>query len=1158
MKLYRHALALLLLSAPSYGADTNDFKSMVDNTDWSKKVKQMNFRSHLTTPTAGELKSGAHNSRRLARNHIRLGIDEEHHRKLAPENPPARVVKLFEEQGLQGFPSTGPKLEIDNFTQSLPFGDGPGVKPGLPQGTRDFWLGDKPPTKVWEVVACPVYDIERFLSDPLSCVFGDGEGTIMDFIRNIDPDKIVSVLKETVVPIAVEFVWAISPMIILEKALAFLCDVLGIVDSIKDFVGGAVGDVVDFFNPFSLFDVNSLNQLEDGDSFAPCDGDDFSICREEANIDCDECLEDPKKTAEECGECRHCWKPLGKAVPQMDGICLSSVQLRELTTNPMPIATSQGIYSILLSNYVTKTSDPEAIVDAVSGLISSKKNMTVEDLVDTLAVNIDEKTDDIIDHIDETCDNPDLAHRQLFDQKASKDGSNKDRISEFVVEPGPVKKNIKKSHLFEQSDNNEEDDEKISNFLGSDAVKDIKRRAAKDLGMASENVDKAFHLFKDAFGSDVSHKDKIKEKMMNDPAIAHELEEMFKDEVRKNPEKYQKQVTGRLLKTAINPNTGFLEKERMKKIHSALVSAREGNLLAKKKSGLGDECDEILAAVKKEIQDFMADVLISLIDKIADSGDSGAFNTDQQGTNYDLDFAEGLMKIPVGFVKMLDPFQSNSFMHAILRLVIKAYQTIAGYLMFGCDVTGENCGDLPSMVNNVLPIEEARNGEIFMNSGCDSNFEGELLFYTAIHKLAIDLFDAAGDAVIEFFNIPIIVVRYLLEVSSSLFEHMAGVCAYLDSYVQLAKVEATYENTRYALRELACREAEGGLKRGYGCDGKDNTCDEDSQIDECDEDVFPPDLDVTSVVAYCEGQIFSTTREGLECIKKYAVATDDCQPVQVDVSLHRATSTKCDKTATVTATATNCVALPGDITTARLEDITTASIPFKVDGDAPSIACTVFVQDLEGISGGYEDISFSYDISDECDSEVDVEVKVFSNELSNHVNEMVFISEPGLTIFVQDQACGMYDDCKISNYEEIESKSKSKSKGYTEEFPISREYQVQISATDSAGNTGMAICSTFVGTDTSDGNHLFEVASYEFTTEVSTSFAPTGSPTEAPSSSPSEGKSKGKSNKGRVSLLSRGSLSEALSLSPYSGKSKGKRARARVRRVAKKLRNASN
>ena len=403
--------------------------------------------------------------------------------------------------------------------------------------------------------------------------------------------------------------------------------------------------------------------------------------------------------------------------------------------------------------------------------------------------------------------------------------------------------------------------------------------------------------------------------------------------------------------------------------------------------------------------------------------------------------------------------------------------------MFGCDGLS-NCKDeLPSLQNNVLTIQEARDGSVFMNGGCDSNFEGELEQHNLLTSILIDLLEAASDSVIEFFNFPIIVVRYLVNSAQFLFQHMAGVCAYLDGYVQLAKVEATYENTRYALRELACRKPVGGLKRGYGCDGIDNTCDEDKKIDECDEDIFPPDLHVSDAVTNCGQKIFQTEMDAIDCVSTHTVATDDCQPVKVDFSITGDTKGTCNPEIEVTAVAQNCGV--------SLTTTTSATIPIKVVGGTPLLYCNILEKDLQG-TGVYTDIQVVYDISDDCDMKLDVKVEVFSNELSKHVDEMVFISEADrdLKVIVQDEYCGQYDDCKISN-------------------SFGREYQVQISATDSAGNTGMTACSTFVGTDGSDGRNLsdgsplFQVASSGlFELVVGTTFAPTISPSSAPSSAP--------------------------------------------------------
>jgi hypothetical protein len=120
-------------------------------------VKQFNLHEHLMTPTKRDLRVGVENSRRLARNAIRLGEDDESHRKLIASNPPDGLVTRFVVDGeTPALPSAGPRVEVDEVVGALPFGDGPGVFPGLPEGTPDYWLNGGSPTVMWEVVACPV------------------------------------------------------------------------------------------------------------------------------------------------------------------------------------------------------------------------------------------------------------------------------------------------------------------------------------------------------------------------------------------------------------------------------------------------------------------------------------------------------------------------------------------------------------------------------------------------------------------------------------------------------------------------------------------------------------------------------------------------------------------------------------------------------------------------------------------------------------------------------------------------------------------------------------------------------------------------------------------------------------------------------------------
>lgn len=63
-------------------SQANDNSAAAADAKWNRKYKQFNLHQHLTTPMASELQDGISNSRRLAHNHVRLGIAEDHHREL--------------------------------------------------------------------------------------------------------------------------------------------------------------------------------------------------------------------------------------------------------------------------------------------------------------------------------------------------------------------------------------------------------------------------------------------------------------------------------------------------------------------------------------------------------------------------------------------------------------------------------------------------------------------------------------------------------------------------------------------------------------------------------------------------------------------------------------------------------------------------------------------------------------------------------------------------------------------------------------------------------------------------------------------------------------------------------------------------------------------
>ena len=58
----------------------------------------------------------------------------------------------------------------------------------------------------------------------------------MDFFSSIDPDVLSEVLQEAIVPIAVEYLWSISPLPQLEEQLKSICSILGTVDTINTFI----------------------------------------------------------------------------------------------------------------------------------------------------------------------------------------------------------------------------------------------------------------------------------------------------------------------------------------------------------------------------------------------------------------------------------------------------------------------------------------------------------------------------------------------------------------------------------------------------------------------------------------------------------------------------------------------------------------------------------------------------------------------------------------------------------------------------------------------------------------------------------------------------------------------------------------------------------
>lgn len=152
------------------------------------QVSRLSMYDHLTTPTNRDLREGVHASSRLRRNLQR--VPKEHRQnalnKIAEAAaaaatdkgidggatrrelyPPAEWYNYDEEPTTFTFyndPNASTidnpaNVNVDGTTQlPLPFGDGPGIMPGYPEGTREFWEAQDgaTPNFMWEVVACPV------------------------------------------------------------------------------------------------------------------------------------------------------------------------------------------------------------------------------------------------------------------------------------------------------------------------------------------------------------------------------------------------------------------------------------------------------------------------------------------------------------------------------------------------------------------------------------------------------------------------------------------------------------------------------------------------------------------------------------------------------------------------------------------------------------------------------------------------------------------------------------------------------------------------------------------------------------------------------------------------------------------------------------------
>lgn len=251
-----------------------------------------------------------------------------------------------------------------------------------------------------------------------------------------------------------------------------------------------------------------------------------------------------------------------------------------------------------------------------------------------------------------------------------------------------------------------------------------------------------------------------------------------------------------------------------------------------------DCADKVICYIKKFIECQIANILVNLFEQIKGgfellNGVGGFFDANGMDSA-NLDALEGPVGMAFSFIKTLDPWSSGAAypFAKIKDLLIDIFQGAVATLAFGCDLSDETCRDQLPSKGKVITMSEASDGRVYMSTGCDSNFEGELEYYKPVLEVIELLLDDTQETILPPLNLPVSLVSFLLGATKILVDTMSDACGYLDGFVQLAEVEATYENSRYILQETQCREVPA-LLPGHGCDGIDNDC--NFQRDDCGE-----------------------------------------------------------------------------------------------------------------------------------------------------------------------------------------------------------------------------------------------------------------------------------------------------------------------------------
>ncbi|KAL3916757.1 MAG: hypothetical protein SGILL_005033 [Bacillariaceae sp.] len=1005
----------------------------------------------------GDAAAQAATSRRLARNAYRLGkeLTPDQHRELIDFSVPAKLIEPFDGTIKQA------RLSMSGTVDELPFQDGPGVLYGLPEATVDFWEGKEgaSPTQMWEVVACPVVDVEGYYLNPARCLVGDTANIpdlFFDFVRGFSEDVVLDLLVNTTIPLVTGIITAITDQAALNDIISPACDLIGLIedgfgfvdDILKElpkiqtfleatiapgikFVENAVKGVkvvtdriekdfqpvIDFFAALAPDEVGRMLMQDGLDVYKDCAG---------HGTPCDEDMNESPFS---------CYQP----IPQVDGVCLPLIIVESIDDGQIPEDFVQVLNAGMLSKKVESTLDDQALRGFEAAFGVSDGLSIAKIVLDSLKETKEELKSDIQELGKDVMTGISAAEKSFANDVKEQCSSN---TSPKADEGDTPKRRLRM------------DSSKLKESEGYQKAKDT----ASSFGMDESELLKMFDKFVDAFSDEsiIPSESALKKEM------AKALEGTdFATELKATVESQKSTILDDITKATLLETFGGGGSAR--RVLNPTISLKTicNNLI-----------DTVTGTIEQLATKLVKDLLLSkdVMQKL--------FDASKQLPDDTFDSIAGFLK---PFFTVLDPLSEVSLLGNFRRFQIRAAQEIASLFLFGRCEAGTECPDLPSRTNEVIGLQKTRDGKMYLKSGCDSNFEGEILFTMFAFDLIETMIDTVMDIVpteevalggsfiahaegglklnsIGLITVPIrATFQYVKHIQSKL----ADTCDFLDGYVGFAKTEATLENTRWALRELACVPV-AESKKYHGCDGIDNNCDDQKLVDECDEDQSPPEI----LPLVLPSTKFDSIAAAEDYIRSNLRAVDDClQDIEILTTSQPTGTTTSGPTYTIFATA---IAKGCGERMVDQAEVTFENVGVR-DSAAPTVECTLGVSGLKGKGAGvYENAELSISATDDFASVLQYKLTVSSNEVDADDLNMVILSNAAHPeLFIRDFTCptGNNGGCKIS----AGGGGKNRS----------RTYQVLVEATDEGGNTGSATCQTVVG-GSDAGGPFFDIESTSY------------------------------------------------------------------------------